>query len=162
MRKVSLVFARPMLFVTLSIFVGLLLIAEANAKQREKADSSQKTAKGKKAAKANATFELVERGKASQPARSQVTKKGKKRAERRTLNAKRGRNPRSQSAQVDNETRSLLRKRGKLTRAERNKLAAYRSSRRRRARATCSLWTRARDALWDTIFPGQPPERPPR
>src|SRR5262245_14303473 len=132
MRKVSLVFARPMLSITLSVFVGLFLTGQANANQREKADSNQKPAKGKKAAKANATFELVERGKNSQSARSQATKKGKKGAERGTLNEKRsaarGRNPRSQNEQIDNETRSLLGKRGKLTRAERNKLAAYRSS----------------------------------
>jgi beta-lactamase class D len=138
MRKVSLVFATPKLFVPPSIVativVGLLLGTQAYASERLQAASSRQAAIERKA-KAKAA-EAIPTGKFSQSARSQVTRK--KNSRRATLNQKRAaQRGRSKNAALDqdNDARSLLRKRGKLTRAERNKLASFRSSRRRRARA---------------------------
>ncbi|MCI0337335.1 MAG: hypothetical protein L0226_07160 [Acidobacteria bacterium] len=134
MRKVSHVFATPLLFVILTIFVGSFLNINAYAKQRRQA-APKKPAKGKKA-KANRTTRGVKSGRSS---RSQVAKKGSRRGSRTGRKIARsgrgGRYSQTKSTVSDKEARSLRRKRGKLTRAERQKLSSYRSSRRRRSRA---------------------------
>ncbi len=95
----------PLLFVLLTIFVGASVGSAAPAKQRKKSSSSKATAK---------------RGKSKSSSSKHVARRSSRR--------------RGGESQVSSR-QTLLRKRGKLTRAERRALASSRSSRGRRARA---------------------------
>jgi beta-lactamase class D len=135
MRKELSVFKTPLLFILLTILVGSLLNTEAYA-QKRKQSASKKSASGKKA---KASVTVAKRGKSSRSVRGKVAQKspGRGKSSRRSTarSSRRTRNSRSLAAINDREARTLLRKRGKLTRAERKRLSSYRSSRRRRARA---------------------------
>jgi penicillin-binding protein 2 len=111
MRKGSLHVVMPLLFVILTLIVGTFLNSEAQAKQRRQSSSKKKT--------------TVKKSGTSRVA------KGRKKSSSARKRTRRGR-----SLQISNkEARKLSRKRGKLTSAEKRKLATTRSARRRRARA---------------------------
>lgn len=118
MWKVSRVFTTLMLPLFLVIFFSVLTRAESKASRQKKTKpaSSEKATKGK-------------------PAKSGRTAKTKGRNNRVARNKGRSTYSRARATVSDNEAKALLRKRGKLTSAERQKLSSYRSSRRRRAQA---------------------------
>jgi penicillin-binding protein 2 len=125
MRKVSSVLATPkagLLFtVTFTFLVGFFLVAGADAKASWQTDT--------KSASKKATTSK------SASSRKRTAKKSSKRKNRIARNKRRSTYSKSRATVSDNEAKALVKKRGKLTRAERQKLASYRSSRRRRARA---------------------------
>lgn len=109
MRKQHRVFVTPLLFILLTIFVGASVGSAAPAKQRKKSSGKAKTGKA-------------------------TAKRGKSKSSSGRLVARRSSRRRGGESQVGSK-QTLLRKRGKLTRAERRVLASSRSSRGRRARA---------------------------
>jgi penicillin-binding protein 2 len=130
MRKVSSVDATsklPLLFTIFFTFlVGFFLSTGADAKASRETRTKQ-PASGKKA-KAVA-------GKSAKSSRQRTAKKRSSRKNRIARNKRRSTYSRSKATVSDNEAKALLKKRSKLTRAERQKLSSYRSARRRRARA---------------------------
>jgi penicillin-binding protein 2 len=109
MRKGSLHVVMPLLFVILTLIVGTFLNSEAQAKQRRQSSSKKKTS--------------IKKSGTSRAAKGRKSSTARKRTRRGRL-------------QISNkEARKLSRKQGKLTTAEKRKLAATRSARRRRARA---------------------------
>lgn len=129
MRKSICVPKTLLLLILLTIFVGVSLNTSAEAKQRR---SSGKKASGKtKAASAKAGS-----------GKSRRTASSRSKSSRRNVVARSNRRRRA-AASNDREVQSLLSKRGKLTRAERQKLSRSRSSRSRRARALALARLRA-------------------
>lgn len=114
MRKQHRVFVTPLLFVILTIFVGASVGGAAHAQQRKKSSSGK-----------------AQNGKASPRA---TAKRGKSKGHSSKTVAARSLRRRGGESQVGSK-QALLRKRGKLTRAERRALASSRSARGRRARA---------------------------
>jgi len=140
MRKQHRVFMTLLFFIILTIFVGTSVGITAHAQQRKKS-SSRKASSGKK-------------GKALSGA---VVKRGKSKASSGKLVARKSSRRRGGQSRVSSK-QALLRKRGKLTRAERRALASSRpssrSSGRRRARARYLARlrvVRARDAALRNI-----------
>lgn len=127
MSKESRVFATPLLFVLLTILVGSCLNTDAYAKGRRAAAS--KKAAGKKAKAGVREAAGRGRAKGNGSARAERIGRNKGRAGRGS------RSSRYEAAISDKEARTLARKRGKLTRAERQSLSSYRSARGRRARS---------------------------
>ena len=105
MRKRQRVLMAPLFFIILTLFVGTSVGVSAAAKQRKKSSH----------------------GKASAAATRNKSKGGSGKAVARRASRSRGSESQISSAQT-----ALLRKRGKLTKAERRALASYRSSSRRR------------------------------
>ncbi len=135
MRKYSRVWLTPTL---LALVVALMATGSvAQAKTRAKSGHKQKAKaalakKGKTIAKPAAKSS---RRKAKGPV---ISGKGKGRGKAQTI---RGRAPQPKISQK--EIRTLLRKRGKLSKAERQKLAAYRAAEARRRRAIIEARLRA-------------------
>ncbi len=123
MRMEKRVFTTPLLFVLLTALVGSLLNTDAYAKQR-RPSASKKSASKKAKATSKQTAKSGKSRKSGKSARGRVAGKSSRRGGRY-----------SRSTINDRGASALLRKRGKLTRAERQRLSSYRSSRRRRARA---------------------------
>ncbi len=154
MRKVTCVLSTPLLFVFMTILVGLTLNIHAYAKQRRQATSTKKSTSGKKA-KATTTAKPKPKpnisAKSSRSARGKVASKRSTGANRSKAQAnRRGRYSRYRSSVSGRQAKSL-RKRGKLTAAERRSLASYRGSRRRRARALYLARLRAIRARDDAL-----------
>ncbi len=148
MRKVLRVLAAHLFFASLALLVGPPLDTEAFAKQRKQSASSKKPTAGKKAsAKSAATRGRTSRSQVASARNSRKGRAGRKQARV----ARRGRSSRYESRVSDRDARALLRKRGKLTRAERQKLSSYRSARRRRARARYLARLRAIRARDDAL-----------
>jgi beta-lactamase class D len=136
MRKPLRAYSAPLLFTLFTLFVGASLHNTAQAKQRRSSSGKAKAAAGKKAS-----------GKSVQTAKGKTSSKSKVSARRgnsrRNAVASRGKSRRSSRGRVASrepkvsakQAQSLLRKRGKLTKSERQLLSQYRSSRRRRAAA---------------------------
>jgi transpeptidase family protein len=118
MWKVSRVFTTLMLPLFLVIFCTVLAWADPKSSRQKESGSSKKATTDKS-------------GKSSRTR----TKKRSGRKNRLSRNKGRSTYSRAKATVSDNEAKALLRKRGKLTRAERQKLSSYRSSRRRRAQA---------------------------
>jgi penicillin-binding protein 2 len=116
MRKVSLHVVMPWLFVILTLIVGTFLNTEAQAKQSRQSSSKKKTT-----------------SKATKSGSSRAAKNRKSRSARRQT--RRGRSSRYKLQLSNKEARNLSRKGGKLSTAEKRRLATSRSARRRRARA---------------------------
>jgi len=104
----------PLLLVILTLIVGTFLNTEAQAKQSRQSSSKKKTTTSKS------------RGS------SRVAKNRKSTARRQT---RRGRSSRYKLQISNKEEKNLVRKRGRLSSADKRKLATSRSARRRRARA---------------------------
>jgi penicillin-binding protein 2 len=142
MRKVSsvgLTSRLPLLFtIFFTILVGFLLSTGAYAKA-----SRQTGASGKKVKAAT--------GKSAKSSRKRTAKKRSSRKNRIARNKRRSTYSRSKATVSDKEAKALQKKRGKLTRAERQKLSSYRSSRRRRARARYLARLRALRARADAL-----------
>jgi penicillin-binding protein 2 len=142
MRKVSsggLTSKLPLLFtIFLTILVGFLLSTGAYAKA-----SRQTGASGKKVKAVT--------GNSAKSSRQRTAKKRSSRKNRIARSKRRSTYSRSKATVSDNEAKALLKKRGKLTRAERQKLSSYRSSRRRRARARYIARLRALRARADAL-----------
>lgn len=134
MKKRMRVLVTPLVLV-LFLTVGASLHINAAAKRR-----AASKAAGKKG-KAIAAKSSTRRGSPGKSARSTAAPKTSK---ARVVRSDRRRGAARLAAAVsDREERTLLRKRGKLTRAERNKLARHRSSRAARARAAAIARIRA-------------------
>jgi penicillin-binding protein 2 len=145
MRKVSsigLTSRLPLLFTVFFTFlVGFFLSTGADAKAGRETGSQQASTKKGKAAT----------GKSAKSGRKRTAKKRSSRKNRIARNKRRSTYSRSRATVSDNEAKALLKKRGKLTRAERQKLSSYRSSRRRRARARYLARLRALRARADAL-----------
>lgn len=120
MRKQHRVFMTPLFFIILTIFVGVSVGGAALAKQRKKSSSGKTSSKASPGKKRSGSSQVAKRG-------NSKTGSGR-RVSRKTSRSRAG------ESQVSSK-QTLLRKRGKLTRAERRALASNRSSRGRRARA---------------------------
>ncbi len=143
MRKVSSVLATPkagLLFtVIFTILVGFFLTAGANAKASWQTGTTSATKKKATTSK-------------SASSRRRTAKASSKRKNRVARNKRRSTYSKSRATVSDNEAKSLVKKRGKLTRAERQKLSSYRSARRRRARARYLARLRALRARADALL----------
>jgi transpeptidase family protein len=124
-----------------TILVGFSLSTGANAKASRETGTKQASDKKVKAVTGNST----------KSGRKRTAKKRSSRKNRIARNKKRSTYSRSRATVSDNEAKALLKKRGKLTRAERQKLSSYRSTRRRRARARYIARLRALRARADAL-----------
>src|SRR5262245_28256244 len=113
MRKVSLHVVMPLLLVILTLIVGTFLNTEAQAKQSRQSSSKKKST--------------------TVSGSSRVAKNRKNRTARKQT--RRGRSSRYKLQISNQEERNLIRKGGRLSSADKRKLATSRSARRRRARA---------------------------
>jgi penicillin-binding protein 2 len=143
MRKVSSVAVTPRLPLLFIVFfttlMGFLLSVGAYAGASRQ--TGTKTASGKKAKAAT-----------GRSAKSSRKRTARKRSKNRIARSKRRSTySRSRTTVSDNQAKALLKKRGKLTRAERQKLSLYRSARRRRARARYLARLRALRARADAL-----------
>lgn len=138
MKKRMRVLVTPLVLV-LFLTVGASLHVNAAAKRRAATKAAGK--KGKAVAAKSST----RRGSSSKSARSTAAGKTSKSSKAKVVRS--GRRPggaaRVAAAVSDREAQKLLRKGGKLTRAERQKLARHRSSRAARARAAAIARIRA-------------------
>lgn len=132
MKKRMRVLATPLVLVLFLVIVGASLHVNAAAKRRAASKAASK--KGK----AVAAKSTARRGKSSRSVAARKSSKGK------VVRSSRRRGARRVASSIsDREARTLLRKRGKLTRADRQKLSRHRSSRRARARAAALARIRA-------------------
>lgn len=136
MRKNDCVSRTPLFFVLLSLVLGMSLHIPAYAKaksskkgkssKKEKSESSKsggKSARGRKSEKGSGKKSKLARGKSSRSERTASRLRG------------RGRVSADESRISENDVKSILRKRGKLSKNDRRKLTSYRDSRRSRNRA---------------------------
>jgi penicillin-binding protein 2 len=145
MRKVSSVAATPRLPLLFTIFFAILMgfLLSTGAYSGSPGQTGTKSASGKKAKAAT--------GKSAKSSRKRTARKRSSRKTRIARSKRRSTYSRSRTAVSDNQAKALLKKRGKLTRAERRKLSAYRSARRRRARARYLARLRALRARADAL-----------
>jgi penicillin-binding protein 2 len=143
MRKVSSVAATPRLPLLFTIFLAILVgfLLSTGAYARASWQTGTKTASGKKVKTAT--------GKSAKSSRKRTARKRSK--NRIARSKRRSTYSRSRATVSDSQAKALLKKRGKLTRAERRKLSAYRSARRRRARARYLARLRALRARADAL-----------
>jgi penicillin-binding protein 2 len=131
MRKSDCVLRTPLFFVLFVLAVGMTFQISAHGK----AKSASKKGKSSKSSKEKATASKSSRGKSagkkSKLARGKTSKSGRSASRLRG----RGRVSADESRISENDVKSILRKRGKLSKNERRKLSSYRESRRRRSRA---------------------------
>jgi transpeptidase family protein len=145
MRKVSSVGLTSRLSLLFTIFftilVGFFLSTGADAKASRETGTKQASDNKVKTVK----------GKSAKSSRKRTAKNRSSRKNRIARNKRRSTYSRSKATVSDNEAKALQKKRGKLTRAERQRLSSYRSSRRRRARARYLARLRALRARADAL-----------
>jgi membrane peptidoglycan carboxypeptidase len=148
MKKNFRAFTASWVMVLLAICVGTSLTAQAKSK-RSAASKKQTASKSKKAATSQTASKKASgknaRGTSSKAAKTLAESKsarrgkfGKSVTEDMADNSRSSRSKRSsrnQSSANDKQVQALLKKRGKLTKAEQRQLSSIKSSRRRRARA---------------------------
>jgi penicillin-binding protein 2 len=128
------------LLFTIFFIVGFLLSTGADPKLSGQTKTKPASSKKAKAVKS----------KSAKSSRKRTAKKRSSRKKRVVRRKKRSTYSRSRAAISDKQAKALMRKR-KLTRAERQKLSAYRAARRRRARARYLVRLRALRARADAL-----------
>src|SRR5262245_2686569 len=139
MRKRTSVLRAPMFFILLTIFVGVMISANAQSKKRQSSSKKGKVAAGKNSGTRSATTsKSAKRGRAGKSNRSSLRACNRSRAS-------------ANESKISAQAQSLSRKRVRLTRSERRLMSQFRESRRRRARAVYLARLRALRARDDAL-----------